>query len=85
MCNVIASLLYARRFEYDDPHFIRLLNLLKETLKEESGFLPMVRGSGVSVPRELHTVETLREVTCRSDRRRAFWEEMDKHQWEGRG
>ncbi|XP_034372624.1 cytochrome P450 2D4 isoform X2 [Arvicanthis niloticus] len=42
VCNVIASLLYARRFEYDDPHFIRLLNLLKETLKEESGFLPML-------------------------------------------
>ncbi|GAB1299655.1 Cytochrome P450 [Apodemus speciosus] len=41
VCNVIASLLYARRFEYDDPGFIRLLGLLKETLKEESGFLPM--------------------------------------------
>lgn len=51
VCNVIASLLYACRFEYDDPRFIKLLALLKETLKEESGFLPMVRGSGVSVAR----------------------------------
>ncbi|XP_059104063.1 cytochrome P450 2D4 [Peromyscus eremicus] len=41
VCNVIASLLYACRFEYDDPRFIRLLDLLKETLKEEAGFLPM--------------------------------------------
>ena len=41
VCNVIASLLYACRFEYDDPRFIRLLGLLKETLKEEAGFLPM--------------------------------------------
>uniref|UniRef100_A0A8C6RNC8 Cytochrome P450 n=2 Tax=Nannospalax galili TaxID=1026970 RepID=A0A8C6RNC8_NANGA len=41
VCNVIASLLYARRFEYDDPRLIRLLDLLKDTLEEESGFLPM--------------------------------------------
>ncbi|ERE82573.1 cytochrome P450 2D4-like protein [Cricetulus griseus] len=41
VCNVIASLLYACRFEYDDPRFIRLLDLLKDTLEEESGFLPM--------------------------------------------
>ncbi|XP_036063570.1 cytochrome P450 2D4 isoform X1 [Onychomys torridus] len=41
VCNVIASLLYACRFEYDDPRFIRLLDLLKETLEEEAGFLPM--------------------------------------------
>nr|XP_021498839.1 cytochrome P450 2D4 [Meriones unguiculatus] len=41
VCNVIASLLYACRFEYDDLRFIRLLDLLKATLKEESGFLPM--------------------------------------------
>lgn len=41
VCNVIASLLYACRFEYDDPRFIRLLNLLKDTLDQESGFLPM--------------------------------------------
>lgn len=51
VCNVIACLLYACRFEYDDPRFIRLLDLLKDTLEEESGFLPMVRGSRVSVPR----------------------------------
>lgn len=50
MCNVIASLLYACRFEYDDPRFIRLLGLLKETLKEEAGFLPMVWGSECLCP-----------------------------------
>ncbi|CAO2601486.1 Cytochrome P450 2D4 [Lemmus lemmus] len=42
VCNVIASLLYACRFEYDDPRFIKLLNLLRDTLDQESGFLPML-------------------------------------------
>lgn len=42
VCNVIASLLFACRFEYDDSRFIRLLDLLKDTLEEESGFLPML-------------------------------------------
>ncbi|KAK7795510.1 hypothetical protein U0070_010768 [Myodes glareolus] len=41
VCNVIASLLYACRFEYDDPRFIRLLSLLRDTIDEESGFLAM--------------------------------------------
>ncbi|XP_051016035.1 cytochrome P450 2D4-like [Acomys russatus] len=44
VCNVIASLLYARRFEYDDPRFIKLQGSLKDTLKEEAGFLPMFLG-----------------------------------------
>ncbi|KAM7317406.1 hypothetical protein ACRRTK_023708 [Alexandromys fortis] len=42
VCNVIASLLYACRFEYDDRRFIRLLNLLKDTIDQESGFLSML-------------------------------------------
>ncbi|CAO2601482.1 Cytochrome P450 2D4 [Lemmus lemmus] len=42
VCNVIASLLYACRFEYDDPRFIKLLNLLKDTIDQESGFLSML-------------------------------------------
>uniref|UniRef100_A0A8C5L7R7 Cytochrome P450 n=1 Tax=Jaculus jaculus TaxID=51337 RepID=A0A8C5L7R7_JACJA len=42
VCNVIASLLYAHHFEYNDPHFIRLLDLLEATLKEEAGFVPML-------------------------------------------
>jgi hypothetical protein len=45
VCNVIASLIYALRFEYDDPRLVRLLDLLEENMKEESGILPEVRGS----------------------------------------
>uniref|UniRef100_A0A2K6MQD2 Cytochrome P450 n=1 Tax=Rhinopithecus bieti TaxID=61621 RepID=A0A2K6MQD2_RHIBE len=37
--NVIASLTYGRRFEYDDPRFLRLFDLTQEALKEESGLL----------------------------------------------
>uniref|UniRef100_G1S165 Cytochrome P450 n=1 Tax=Nomascus leucogenys TaxID=61853 RepID=G1S165_NOMLE len=37
--NVIASLTYGRRFEYDDPRLLRLLDLAQEGLKEETGFL----------------------------------------------
>ncbi|XP_054325939.2 cytochrome P450 2D6 isoform X2 [Pongo pygmaeus] len=37
--NVIASLTCGRRFEYDDPRFLRLLDLAQEGLKEETGFL----------------------------------------------
>uniref|UniRef100_A0A8C0XR11 Uncharacterized protein n=1 Tax=Castor canadensis TaxID=51338 RepID=A0A8C0XR11_CASCN len=40
VCNVIASLIYALRFEYDDPRLVRLLDLLEENMKEESGILP---------------------------------------------
>ncbi|XP_052016273.1 cytochrome P450 2D9 isoform X1 [Apodemus sylvaticus] len=42
VCNVIASLIFARRFEYEDPYFIRMLKLLKESLTEVSGFIPEV-------------------------------------------
>ncbi|XP_004845535.2 cytochrome P450 2D17-like isoform X1 [Heterocephalus glaber] len=44
-CNVMASLVYGRRFEYDDPHLGRLLELLEEMLKEESGIVPKVLNS----------------------------------------
>ncbi|XP_032126083.1 cytochrome P450 2D6-like isoform X3 [Sapajus apella] len=40
--NVIASLTCGHRFEYDDPRFLRLLDLAQEGLKEGSGFLPQV-------------------------------------------
>ncbi|XP_073940700.1 cytochrome P450 2D17-like [Castor canadensis] len=40
VCNVIASLIYALRFEYDDPRLVKLLDLLEENMKEESGILP---------------------------------------------
>lgn len=32
LCNVIASLIFARRFEYGDPYLIRMLDLLEESL-----------------------------------------------------
>ncbi|XP_053442283.1 cytochrome P450 2D6-like isoform X2 [Nycticebus coucang] len=37
--NVMASLTYGRRFEYDDPRFLRLLTLMNEVLLEQSSFL----------------------------------------------
>ncbi|KAM4881129.1 cytochrome P450 2D17-like [Thomomys bottae] len=36
VCNVISSLIYARRFDYDDALLDRLLELLQAVLKEES-------------------------------------------------
>ncbi|XP_007523500.2 cytochrome P450 2D14-like [Erinaceus europaeus] len=40
--NVISSLIYARRFEYDDPHFLKMLDLMDDFLKEDSGFVRQV-------------------------------------------
>ncbi|XP_004437995.1 PREDICTED: cytochrome P450 2D14-like [Ceratotherium simum simum] len=40
--NVIASLTFGRRFEYNDRRFLKLLDLANEQLKENSGFLPQV-------------------------------------------
>ncbi|XP_040842955.1 cytochrome P450 2D17-like isoform X2 [Ochotona curzoniae] len=37
VCNVIASLTHGRRFEYDDPQFIRLLGLVQAMMQEASG------------------------------------------------
>nr|KAF6368086.1 cytochrome P450 family 2 subfamily D member 6 [Myotis myotis] len=37
--NVISSLIYGRRFEYEDPRFLKLMDLMEEGLKEESGLL----------------------------------------------
>ncbi|XP_028645685.1 cytochrome P450 2D9-like [Grammomys surdaster] len=42
VCNVIASLIFARRFEYEDPYLIRMLKVLEESLSEVSGFIPEV-------------------------------------------
>ncbi|KAM6162468.1 cytochrome P450 2D17-like isoform 1-T1 [Erethizon dorsatum] len=41
-CNVIASLIYVCRFEYEDLRLGRLLRLLQDTLKEESGIMRQV-------------------------------------------
>ncbi|GAB1299656.1 Cytochrome P450 [Apodemus speciosus] len=42
VCNVIASVIFARRFEYEDPYLIRMLKVLEETRTEFSGFIPEV-------------------------------------------
>ncbi|XP_021039115.1 cytochrome P450 2D26 [Mus caroli] len=49
--NVIASLVYARRFEYEDPFFNRMLKTLKESLGEDTGFVGEVLNA---IPMLLH-------------------------------
>ncbi|XP_023365158.1 cytochrome P450 2D6-like isoform X2 [Otolemur garnettii] len=44
--NVIASLAYGRRFEYNNTRFLRLLTLAQEAVREDSGFLREVQGDG---------------------------------------
>lgn len=46
MCNVIASLIYARRFDYGDPDFIKVLKILKESMGEQTGLFPEVGEQG---------------------------------------
>ncbi|VTJ70421.1 Hypothetical predicted protein [Marmota monax] len=43
VCNVISSLIYAPRFEYDDQRLAKILHLLEDALKEHFGLVPMVR------------------------------------------
>ncbi|XP_004589515.2 cytochrome P450 2D17-like [Ochotona princeps] len=40
VCNVITSLTQARRFEYNDLHLTRLMDLVQTMIKESSGILP---------------------------------------------
>ncbi|XP_069508839.1 cytochrome P450 2D15-like [Ambystoma mexicanum] len=40
--NVICSITFGDRFEYDDEKFRRLLHLFEESMKAETGFLPQV-------------------------------------------
>ncbi|KAM4881130.1 cytochrome P450 2D17-like [Thomomys bottae] len=42
VCNVISSLIYARRFDYDDALLDRMLELLQDKMKEESSILTVV-------------------------------------------
>ncbi|XP_059104068.1 cytochrome P450 2D3-like isoform X3 [Peromyscus eremicus] len=42
VCNVITSLIYARRFEYGDPQFTKLLKMLDENMGENTGLFPEV-------------------------------------------
>ncbi|XP_036787235.2 cytochrome P450 2D17-like [Manis pentadactyla] len=43
--NVIASLTFGRRFEYDDPRFLKLLGLTEQITREGTGFLDQVLNS----------------------------------------
>jgi hypothetical protein len=54
VCNVIASLIFARRFEYNDPCLVRLLDQMDDALKEVSGFLPEVSDSGEGFHSQLY-------------------------------
>ncbi|XP_070455747.1 cytochrome P450 2D14-like isoform X3 [Equus przewalskii] len=43
--NVIASLTFGRRFDYNDSRFLKLLDLTEEGVKEESGFFRQAKGN----------------------------------------
>ncbi|XP_031214087.1 cytochrome P450 2D26 isoform X2 [Mastomys coucha] len=49
--NVIASLVYSRRFKYEDPFFNRMLKTLKESFGEDTGFIAEVLNA---IPALLH-------------------------------
>ena len=38
VCNVISSLIYAHRFEYEDPFFNGLIKTLEESFGEDTNF-----------------------------------------------
>ncbi|XP_004437984.1 PREDICTED: cytochrome P450 2D14-like isoform X1 [Ceratotherium simum simum] len=40
--NVIGSLTFGQRFEYNDPRFLKLLDLMDGLLQDENGFVPEV-------------------------------------------
>ncbi|XP_004642428.1 cytochrome P450 2D16-like [Octodon degus] len=42
VCNVISSLIYARRFEYDDATVIRLIELMEDGMRKANGLLLQV-------------------------------------------
>ncbi|XP_051015320.1 cytochrome P450 2D26-like [Acomys russatus] len=46
VANVIASLVYAQRFDYEDPFFNWMLKTLKESFGEDTGFVAEVRAQG---------------------------------------
>ena len=64
VCNVIASLIFARRFEYEDPYLIRMLKVLEDSLTELSGLIPEVGGSGQATEPLLCSPSSLREAMC---------------------
>jgi hypothetical protein len=64
VCNVIASLIFARRFEYEDPFLIRMLKMREESLKEVTGFIPGVGGSGQPIGPVLCDPSSLEDDVC---------------------
>lgn len=64
LCNVIASLIFARRFEYEDPYLIRMVKLVEESLTEVSGFIPEVRDSGQPTEPLVCGPSSLGEAVC---------------------
>nr|XP_023487091.1 cytochrome P450 2D14 isoform X3 [Equus caballus] len=70
--NVIASLTFGRRFEYNDPRFLKLLDLMEDILKEESGFLPQVLNA---IPMLLHIPGLVAKVF---PGQRAFMAQLDE-------
>lgn len=64
VCNVIASLIFARRFEYEDPYLIRMLKVQEESLTEISGVIPEVGGTRVPTEPLLCSSSSLGEAMC---------------------
>lgn len=64
LCNVIASLIFARRFEYEDPNLIRMMTLVEDSLTEVSGFIPEVGGSGQPTEPLVCRLSSLGEDVC---------------------
>ncbi|KFP81064.1 Cytochrome P450 2D20, partial [Acanthisitta chloris] len=42
VCNVICTIVFGERFNYSDETFVKLLRLLENSLKEQTGFLPQL-------------------------------------------
>ncbi|XP_014648830.1 PREDICTED: cytochrome P450 2D14-like [Ceratotherium simum simum] len=70
--NVIASLTFGHRFEYNDLRFIKLLDLAEEGLKENSGFVPEVLNA---IPVLLHIPRLVAKVF---PKQRAFMTLIDE-------
>nr|XP_002721421.1 cytochrome P450 2D17 isoform X1 [Oryctolagus cuniculus] len=77
--NVIASLTFGRRFEYDDPHFVRLLDLTKTLLEKKKVFLPSMRAQTLRV---LNVVPVLLRIPGLVDKvfseNKEFWGLVDE-------
>ncbi|XP_046502602.1 LOW QUALITY PROTEIN: cytochrome P450 2D14-like [Equus quagga] len=70
--NVIASLTFGRRFDYNDPRFLKILELMEDFLKEAAGFLPEVLNA---IPVLLHIPGLVAKVF---PGQRAFMAQLDE-------